>query len=64
VLAAPAAHGASSAAAANRATFFDERAEEPGLADVTSVVVSNDDGGRITFEMAIPGRPCSRRTCE
>ncbi|HEX2426520.1 MAG TPA: hypothetical protein VHI53_01260 [Gaiellaceae bacterium] len=57
VLAAPAAQGAPSAAAANRATYADERGEEPGSADVTSVTVSNDDDGRITFEVAIPGRP-------
>jgi hypothetical protein len=57
VLAAPAAQGALSAAAANRATFADERGEEPGSADVTSIVVSNDDDGRITFEVAIPDRP-------
>jgi hypothetical protein len=57
VLAAPAAHGASAGSAANRAAFADERGEEPGSADVTRVTVSNDDDGRVTFEVAVPGRP-------
>jgi hypothetical protein len=57
VLAAPAAQGAPSATAANHATFIDERAEEPGSADVTSVSVLNRDDGRIRFDVAIAGRP-------
>jgi hypothetical protein len=43
--------------AANRVTFFDERGEEPISADITRVVVSNDDAGRITFGVTVAGRP-------
>jgi hypothetical protein len=52
-----AASGEAERAATNRATFADERGEEPGSADVTSVVVSNDDTGRITFRVAITDHP-------
>jgi hypothetical protein len=45
----PAASGARSAATANRATFEDSRAELPNAPDITNVVVSNNDAGRITF---------------
>ena len=52
----PAAIGESDRSATNGTTFTDERAEDPGSADVTSVAVSNDDAGRITFRVAITGR--------
>jgi hypothetical protein len=44
-----AANAASDAAAANRATFEDSRGEAPNAPDITNVVVSNTDAGRITF---------------
>jgi hypothetical protein len=53
----PAASGAHDHSATNRTTFLDERGEESGSADVTRVSVSNDDGGRITIDVAIAGRP-------
>lgn len=45
-----------SAAAANRATFQDTRAEAPDAPDIRSVVVSNDDAGTITFRVVGPPR--------
>jgi hypothetical protein len=53
----PTASGEPDHSARNRTTFVDERGEAPGSADVTRVVVSNDDAGRITADVAIAGRP-------
>jgi hypothetical protein len=44
-----AATAAPSAASANRTTFEDSRAEMAGAPDITSVVVNNNDAGRITI---------------
>jgi hypothetical protein len=44
-----AANAASDAAAANRATFEDSRGEMANAPDISNVVVSNNDAGRITF---------------
>jgi hypothetical protein len=44
-----AANAAPVASSANRATFEDSRAERPNAPDITSVVVANNDAGRITI---------------
>jgi hypothetical protein len=44
-----AANAASDAAAANRATFEDSRGEMANAPDISNVVVSNNDAGRLTF---------------
>jgi hypothetical protein len=44
-----AANAAPAASSANRATFEDSRAEMPNAPDITNVVVSNNDAGRITI---------------
>jgi hypothetical protein len=44
-----AANAASDAAAANRTTFEDSRGEAANAPDISNVVVSNTDAGRITF---------------
>jgi len=43
------ASGSAAAVAANRMTFEDSRAELPNAPDITSIVVANNDAGRITF---------------
>jgi hypothetical protein len=43
------ASGSPAAAAANRMTYEDSRAELPNAPDITSVTVSNTDAGRISF---------------
>lgn len=47
--------GASSAA--NRATFTDSTGEDPQGPDITTVVLSNDDRGTLTFVINVPNRP-------
>lgn len=53
----PAALGGSSHAAANSATFNDSIGEDAAAPDITTVVVSNDDAGLITFQVNIGNRP-------
>jgi hypothetical protein len=48
---------ASELTAAKVVTFTDATAEDPQGPDITTVTVSNDDAGRITFRAAIPSRP-------
>jgi hypothetical protein len=43
--------------AANSAEYADERSEAAGAPDIGSVVVSNDDAGRIDFRIAVPSHP-------
>jgi hypothetical protein len=50
------ASGAPAARIANERTFVDDRGEDVGAADITSVVVSNDDAGLITFKLLTPNR--------
>ena len=50
------ASGAPAAPVANERTYVDERAEDVGAPDITSVVVSNDDSGQITFRLLTPNR--------
>jgi hypothetical protein len=47
----------SAATAANSATFTDSSGEDPQAPDITTVVVSNNDAGQISFRMNIPNRP-------
>jgi hypothetical protein len=44
-------------AAANSATFEDSRGENPDAPEITTVVVSNNNAGLITFKINIPNRP-------
>ena len=53
----PAALGGSSHAAANSATFDDSIGEDAAAPDITTVAVSNDDAGLITFQVNISNRP-------
>jgi hypothetical protein len=45
------------AGASNSATYADSTGEDPAGPDITSVVVSNDDTGLITFQVNISNRP-------
>jgi hypothetical protein len=47
----------SARAKANSQTFTDSTGEDPAAPDITSVVVSNDDSGLITFKINISNRP-------
>lgn len=53
----PAALGGSSHAVANSQTFDDSVGEDASAPDITSVAVSNDDAGLITFQVNISNRP-------
>ena len=44
-------------AKANSQTFTDSTGEDPSAPDVTSIVVSNDDAGMVTFKININNRP-------
>ena len=46
-----------SAHAANSQTFQDSLGENPSGPDITSIVVSNDDAGLITWKINISNRP-------
>lgn len=52
-----AAHGASSHAMSNSQTFPDSIGENPNAPDITSITVSNDDSGNITFKVNVSNRP-------
>ncbi len=45
------------AGAANSVTYQDSTGEDPTGPDITTVVVSNDDTGKLTFRVNIPNRP-------
>ncbi len=45
------------AAASNTTTFTDSTGEDPQGPDITTIVVSNDDAGTITFRINVPNRP-------
>jgi hypothetical protein len=45
------------AGASNTATYQDSTGENPAAPDITTIVVSNDDAGMITFQINIPNRP-------
>jgi len=48
---------AGAAVRANSQTYPDSTGEDPAAADITGVVVSNDDNGVITFQTNISNRP-------
>jgi hypothetical protein len=52
-----AALGDSSRRAANSTTFPDSTGEDANGPDMTSVIVSNDDAGNITFQINVSNRP-------
>jgi hypothetical protein len=54
---APVALGGSTRAAANSTTFTDSVGEDANAPDITTVGVSNDDAGNITFTINISNRP-------
>ena len=43
--------------AANTTTYQDSTGEDPLAPDITTIVVSNDDAGMITFQINVPNRP-------
>jgi hypothetical protein len=47
----------SGAGAGNSQTFLDSTGENPNAPDITSIAVSNDDAGLITFKVDISNRP-------
>jgi hypothetical protein len=47
----------SSALAANSAAFQDATGENPGGVDITTVLVSNDVAGLLTFRISVPAHP-------
>ena len=57
VLGVPVALGGSSHAAANSQTFNDSVGEDASAPDITSIAVSNDDAGLVTFQINISNRP-------
>jgi hypothetical protein len=48
---------APSAPAANTATFMDSTGEDPAAPDISTIVVSNDDAGMLSFRVNVPNRP-------
>ncbi|HXR11083.1 MAG TPA: hypothetical protein VN770_02205 [Gaiellaceae bacterium] len=57
VVAVPGALAGSARTSDNSQTFLDSTGEDPNAPDITSIVVSNDDTGLITFKMNISNRP-------
>lgn len=43
--------------AANSATFQDSTGEDPAAPDITTIVVSNNDAGIVSFRINLPNRP-------
>jgi hypothetical protein len=43
--------------AANETTFEDSTGEDPNAPDITSIVVSNNDAGMVSFRVNVPNRP-------
>lgn len=48
---------APAAAAANSMTYQDSTGEDPAAPDITTITVSNDDAGMLTFRVNVPNRP-------
>jgi hypothetical protein len=48
---------ASTSVAANSQTYQDSTGENPQAPDITSIVVSNDDAGIVSFRINVPNRP-------
>jgi len=53
----PSGKASPSVAAANSATFTDSTGEDPSAPDITTIVVSNDDAGILSFKINISNRP-------
>lgn len=51
------AHGSATRSQANTQNFPDSQGENTVAPDITSVVVSNDDAGKLTFQINISNRP-------
>lgn len=49
--------GSSASTASNSTSYPDSTGEDPSAPDITSVVVSNDDTGQLTFKINISNRP-------
>ena len=49
--------GGAARTTANSATFADSSGEDANAPDITSIAVSNDDAGMITFKINISNRP-------
>jgi hypothetical protein len=49
--------GGSAAIAGNSQTFADSTGEDPAAPDITSVAVSNDDAGIVSFQINVANRP-------
>jgi len=49
--------GAPTHVSGNTQTFLDSSGENPSAPDITSIVVSNDDSGLVTFKVNIANRP-------
>lgn len=43
--------------ASNSTTYYDSASEAPGIADISSTVVSNDDAGNVTIKVNVADRP-------
>jgi hypothetical protein len=56
-----AASSAPSAGSANSQTFTDSTGENPAAPDITTIVVSNDDAGTITFRINTPNKAAYSR---
>jgi len=54
---APSALGGAARTAANSSTFTDSVGEDAAAPDITSIAVSNDDAGNLTFQVNISNRP-------
>jgi hypothetical protein len=53
----PAGTTAPAAVAANSTNYQDSTGENPAAPDITTITVSNDDAGLITFRINVPNRP-------
>jgi hypothetical protein len=52
-----AALGKATRSASNTQTFTDSTGETPNAPDITTLTVSNDDAGNLTFQVNVPNRP-------
>ena len=53
----PFGQASATATAANSVTYTDSTGEDPQAPDITTIVVSNNDAGIISFQVNIPNRP-------
>jgi hypothetical protein len=49
--------GSDARTASNSTSFTDSTGENPNAPDITTIAVSNDDAGNITFQVNVPNRP-------